>query len=127
MRSLPALISQLLATQVFSLPARVSILANPLAYIGWAVFQPDAVPLTACQKLHGIAIYERHVFQVQSNRTTAFFEAKNSLQLGHVFDLHSTSEAQDHELGPGRSFNPQGHLFRGAAVVDARWWPTLKC
>src|SRR2546430_1520746 len=84
----------------------VSFCSDPLADIGWTIFQLDALRFTARQELHGIAIDQCYVLQIERHALTGRFQTKKPLQLGNVLDLDSTAQRKDHS-GIGRPLNSQ--------------------
>src|SRR5260370_26197967 len=78
--------------------ASTTFCIDPLADISWAIPQLDAPRFPARQELHGIAIHQRYVLQIELNGLTDRLQIKKPLQLGNVLDLDVTTQRKDHFL-----------------------------
>jgi hypothetical protein len=68
---------------------------NPFTNIGRAVTELNSIGFATRQKLYGITIQERYVFQVQNQQGTSNFQAEEALQFRDVFRLNSAAECED--------------------------------
>jgi hypothetical protein len=62
---------------------------DALDAIGRTVLELDAIRFTTCEKSHCVSIHERDLFQVHDY--LVIFRCEESLQLGHVVHLNSTT------------------------------------
>jgi len=65
---------------------------DPFANVGWTVFQPDAISFTIRQKLHGIAIDQSYIMQIERYGLAGRFQTEKPLQLHNVLDLDATTQ-----------------------------------
>jgi hypothetical protein len=68
---------------------------NPFTNIGRAVFELNSIGFATRQKLYGVTIQERYVFQVQSQQVIRDFQTKDSLQFREVVGLDSATKCED--------------------------------
>src|ERR1700733_15685976 len=69
---------------------------NPFTNIGRAIFELNSIGFATGQKLYGVTIQERYVFQVKGEMVALAFQIEQSLQLSDVLGLDTAAEGKDH-------------------------------
>jgi hypothetical protein len=69
---------------------------NPFTNIGRAIIELNSVSFATHQKLYGVTIQKRYVFQVQGEPVALAFQIEQSLQLSDVLGLDPAAEGKDH-------------------------------
>src|SRR5207248_1089049 len=82
----------------------------PLADIGRAVHEGGTLRFALRQKLHGLAIHQLDLVQIQHKADPVCFQGEEALQLCHLFPLDAPTKGKDDELPGCRSLNSQHHL-----------------
>src|SRR5262249_871940 len=82
----------------------------PLADIGRAAHERDTFCFALRQKLHGLAIHQLDLVQIQHEADPVCFQGEEALQLCHLFPLDAPTEGKDDALPGCRSLNSQHHL-----------------
>ena len=68
---------------------------NPFTNIGRAIIELNSIGFATGQKLYGVTIQKRYVFQVQGEVVALAFQIEQSLQLSDVLGLDTAAEGKD--------------------------------
>ena len=106
----------------------VSFSFNPFTNVCRTVFQLNSVGFATRQKLYGVTIQERYVFQVQGELAIVAFQIEQSLQLPNILGLDSAAERKDNfavrrSLDFQHDYSPSLYLLRSESNSDTKVKP----
>jgi hypothetical protein len=90
---------------------------NPFTNIGRTIFELNSIGFATGQKLYGVTIQERYVFQIQSQVVALTFQIEQSLQFCDVLGLDSAAERKDN-FAVCRSLDFQHAYFADAVPLQ---------